>query len=113
MFPLVLVFLSVSNFNIVVFTVKYPCGKVFVKRKKRSIILPADNINGTSDQDVPPTNETSLEEDFVTTTESPTVRPGNETSGKTPYVHTRIVGGDECLLGECPWQVNLVSVLCM
>lgn len=108
-----LVFLSISNFNILVFTVKYPCGKVLVKRNKRSVILPADNSNVTSDQDGPPTNGTSLEEDIVTTTESPTVRPGNETSGKTPYVDTRIVGGNECRLGECPWQVNLVFVFCV
>lgn len=108
-----LVFLSVSDFNILVFTVKYPCGKVFVKRKKRSVILPDDNSNVTSNQDGPPTNGTSLEAAIVTTTESTTVRPGNGTSSKTPYVDTRIVGGDECLLGECPWQVNLVFVLCM
>ncbi|XP_010085785.1 PREDICTED: coagulation factor X-like, partial [Pterocles gutturalis] len=108
-------------------SVKYPCGRVFVKRKKRSVILSADNSNVTSDEDilragnssvtshedVPPTNGTSLEEDIVTTTESPTARPGNGTSSKTPYVITRIVGGDECLLGECPWQVNLVFVRCM
>lgn len=105
--------LSFSNFNIFSFTVKYPCGKVFVERKKRSVILPTDNGSIASDQDVSPTNGASLEEDFVTTTESPTLRPGNETSGKTPYVDTRIVGGDECRLGECPWQVNLVFVLCV
>ncbi|XP_055657122.1 coagulation factor X [Falco peregrinus] len=90
-------------------SVKYPCGKVFVKRKKRSVILPADNSNATSDQDVPPTNATSLEEDIVTTTESPTLGPGNETSSQSPYVITRIVGGDECLLGECPWQAVLLN----
>uniref|UniRef100_A0A8C3JT36 coagulation factor Xa n=1 Tax=Calidris pygmaea TaxID=425635 RepID=A0A8C3JT36_9CHAR len=90
-------------------TVKYPCGKVVVKRKKRSTILPADNGNVTSDQDGPLTNETSLEEDIVTTTESPTVLPGRETSSKTPYVDTRIVGGNECRLGECPWQAVLLN----
>lgn len=108
-----LVFLSIFNCNILVFTEKYPCGKVLVKRKKRSVILPADNSNVTSDQDGPLTNGTSLEEDIVTTTESPTVLPGNGTSSKTPYVDTRIVGGNECRLGECPWQVNLVLVLCV
>ncbi|KAM9245436.1 coagulation factor X-like [Leptosomus discolor] len=90
-------------------SVKYPCGRVFVKRKKRSVVLPADNSNVTSDQDVPPTNGRTLEEYIVTTTESPTVRPGNGTSGKTPYVNTRIVGGDDCLLGECPWQAVLLN----
>ncbi|GAB0179010.1 coagulation factor X [Grus japonensis] len=90
-------------------SVKYPCGKVFVKRKKRSVILPDDNSDVTSDQDGPLTSGTSLEEDIVTTTESPTPRPGNETSSKTPYVITRIVGGDECHLGECPWQAVLLN----
>ncbi|KAM9594156.1 coagulation factor X [Morphnus guianensis] len=90
-------------------SVKYPCGKVFVKRKKRSVILPDDKSNVTSNQDGPPTNGTSLEAAIVTTTESPTVRPGNGTSSKTPYVNTRIVGGDECLLGECPWQAVLLN----
>ncbi|KAM9301056.1 coagulation factor X-like [Morus bassanus] len=89
-------------------SVKYPCGKVYVKRKKRSVILPADNSNVTSDQDGPPTNGTTLE-DIVTTTETPTLQPGNETSSKSPYVITRIVGGDECRLGECPWQAVLLN----
>ncbi|KAM9020761.1 uncharacterized protein PRD47_004353 [Ara ararauna] len=90
-------------------TVKYPCGKVFVKRKKRSVILPTDNSNVTGDPDMAPTYETSLEEDIVTTTESPTPSPGNETNGDTQYVNTRIVGGDECRLGECPWQAVLLN----
>jgi len=80
---------------------------------KRSIIFPADSSNVTSDQDVPPTSGTSVEEEFVTTTESPTTRPGIRRNSKTPFVYTRIVGGDYVVLGECPWQVNLVFVLCM
>lgn len=107
------VFLSTSNFNILVFTVKYPCGKIFVKREKRSVILPTDNSNVTGDPDTARTYETSSEEDIVTTTESPTSHPGNETNSDTQYVNTRIVGGDECRLGECPWQVNVVFVLCL
>ncbi|XP_075573241.1 coagulation factor X [Pelecanus crispus] len=90
-------------------SVKYPCGKVFVKRKKRSVFLPADNSNVNSDQDGLPKNGTSLEEDILTTTESPTTRPGNGTSIKGSFVHTRIVGGDECLPGECPWQAVLLN----
>ncbi|XP_030332512.1 coagulation factor X-like [Strigops habroptila] len=90
-------------------TVKYPCGKVFVKRKKRSVVLLTDNSNVTDDPHVTPTYETSLEEDIVTTTESPTLRPGSETNSNTQYVNTRIVGGDECLLGECPWQAVLLN----
>ncbi|XP_010138303.1 PREDICTED: coagulation factor X, partial [Buceros rhinoceros silvestris] len=91
-------------------SVKYPCGRVLVTRKKRSLILPTDsNSNATSDQDVLPTNGTCLEEDIVTTTESPTPRPGNGTSNRSPYVDTRIVGGEECRLGECPWQAVLLN----
>lgn len=105
-FPLSLVFLSIFNFSILLFTVKYPCGKVSVVRKKRSVLFPADHSNVTSDQEDPPPYEMSTEENFVITTESPTPPPDNRTRSKTPYVDTRIVGGDECLPGQCPWQVN-------
>lgn len=104
-FPLMLVFFSI-NCGILLFTVKYPCGKIFVARKRRSVLSPADYSNGTSNQEDPPVNETSTEEDFAITTESPTPPPDNRTSRKNPYVNTRIVGGDECPLGQCPWQVN-------
>lgn len=107
-----LMLLSISNSYILDFTVKYPCGRVFVKRKKRSVISPPDNSSVTSDEDVPSINGTVLEEDIVTTTESPTISPANEARDKNPHVITRIVGGDECRLGECPWQVKLVFVLC-
>ncbi|XP_068036311.1 coagulation factor X-like [Anomalospiza imberbis] len=90
-------------------TVKYPCGKVSVARKKRSVLSPTDHSSGTSDQEDPPANETSAEEDFAITTESPTPLPDNRTSSKTPYVNTRIVGGDECLPGQCPWQAVLLN----
>ncbi|XP_010223633.1 PREDICTED: coagulation factor X-like [Tinamus guttatus] len=90
-------------------SVKFPCGKVFVKRKKRSVISPADNSNATGTEVVSPTNGTILEEDIVATTESPTVQPRNQTSIQSPNVITRIVGGDECLLGECPWQAVLIN----
>ncbi|XP_042666614.1 coagulation factor X [Centrocercus urophasianus] len=90
--------------------VKYPCGKVLVKRTKRSIVLPTNSsTNATSDQDVPSMNETSLEEDFATTTESPTPPPRNRSRMTDPNVDTRIVGGDECKLGECPWQAVLIN----
>lgn len=75
-------------------------------RKKRSVLSPADYSNGTSDQADPPANETSTEEYFAFTTESPTSPPNNRTGRKTPYVDTRIVGGDECPPGHCPWQVS-------
>nr|XP_005022007.2 coagulation factor X [Anas platyrhynchos] len=91
-------------------SVQYPCGKVFVKRKKRSVILPTESSNVTSEQDGLFPNGTSLEEEeIVTTTESPTLPPRNGSSIKTPYVDTRIVGGDECHLGECPWQAVLIN----
>uniref|UniRef100_A0A8C3TGB9 coagulation factor Xa n=2 Tax=Catharus ustulatus TaxID=91951 RepID=A0A8C3TGB9_CATUS len=89
--------------------VKYPCGKIFVPRNKRSVLSPADYSNGTSDQGDPPANETSTEEYFAITTESPTLPPNNRTSSKTPYVDTRIVGGDDCLPGQCPWQAVLLD----
>lgn len=113
--PLPCIFQSFfSNCSILVFTVKYPCGKVLVKRTKRSIVLPTNSsTNATSDQDVPSMNETSLEEDFATTTESPTPPPRNRSRMTDPNVDTRIVGGDECKLGECPWQVSLMRVILM
>lgn len=90
--------------------VKYPCGKVLMKRIKRSVILPTNsNTNATSDQDVPSTNESILEEVFTTTTESPTPPPRNGSSITDPNVDTRIVGGDECRPGECPWQAVLIN----
>ncbi|XP_058689952.1 coagulation factor X-like isoform X1 [Poecile atricapillus] len=90
-------------------TVKYPCGKVFVARQKRSVLSPADFSNETSDQEMTSANETSAEEGFAITTESPTAPPDNRTSSKTPYVDTRIVGGDECPPGQCPWQAVLLD----
>ncbi|XP_015498383.1 coagulation factor X isoform X1 [Parus major] len=90
-------------------TVKYPCGKVLVSRQKRSVLSPADYSNGTSDQEMTSANETSTEEGFAITTESPTAPPDNRTSSKTPYVDTRIVGGDECPPGQCPWQAVLLD----
>uniref|UniRef100_U3JP32 coagulation factor Xa n=1 Tax=Ficedula albicollis TaxID=59894 RepID=U3JP32_FICAL len=93
-------------------TVKYPCGKVFLVRNKRSVLSPADYSNETSDEGDPPANETSAEEIFAVTTESPTPPPDNRTSSKTPYVDTRIVGGDECRPGQCPWQVSGGGCFC-
>ncbi|XP_071287227.1 coagulation factor X-like, partial [Agelaius tricolor] len=90
-------------------TVKYPCGKVSVARKKRSFLLPTDHSRGMSDEEDPPPYEMTTEENFVITTESPTPPPDNRTSSKNPYVNTRIVGGDECLLGQCPWQAVLLN----
>ncbi|XP_058678752.1 coagulation factor X [Ammospiza caudacuta] len=98
-------------------TVKYPCGKVSVVRKKRSVLSPTDQGNVTSDQEDPPPYEMTTEENFVITTEenfvitteSPTPPPDNRTRSKTPYVDTRIVGGDQCLPGQCPWQAVLLN----
>uniref|UniRef100_A0A8C0U5T1 Coagulation factor Xa n=1 Tax=Cyanistes caeruleus TaxID=156563 RepID=A0A8C0U5T1_CYACU len=90
-------------------TVKFPCGKVFVARQKRSVLSPADYNNGTSDEEMTFANGTSAEEGFAITTESPTPPPDNRTSSKTPYVDTRIVGGDECPPGQCPWQAVLID----
>ncbi|XP_071427269.1 coagulation factor X-like [Pithys albifrons albifrons] len=89
--------------------VKYPCGKVVVRRKKRSTLLHTDYSNVMSDQEGPATNEMSTEDDIVITTASPNPQTGNRTSSKNPYVQTRIVGGDECHLGECPWQAVLLN----
>uniref|UniRef100_A0A8C3TLI3 Uncharacterized protein n=1 Tax=Catharus ustulatus TaxID=91951 RepID=A0A8C3TLI3_CATUS len=89
--------------------VKYPCGKIFVPRNKRSVLSPADYSNGTSDQGDPPANEMRAEEYFAITTESPTPPPNNRTSSRNPYVSTRIAGGDDCLPGQCPWQAVLLD----
>uniref|UniRef100_A0A8C3SWS1 coagulation factor Xa n=1 Tax=Chelydra serpentina TaxID=8475 RepID=A0A8C3SWS1_CHESE len=78
-------------------TEPFPCGKVYVKRKKRSVISHKNITSITDSPDLHLQNETK----------APT-RPENEpkTNG-SPNPHTRIVGGDDCLPGECPWQVNM------
>ncbi|XP_006272540.1 coagulation factor X isoform X1 [Alligator mississippiensis] len=98
-------------------TVPYPCGRVYIKKvSRRSVISFHHNISDiTSDQDgkSPELNNSyvTFEENITAFTESPTHHPLNETDGKggDPEVDTRIVGGDDCRPGECPWQALLLN----
>uniref|UniRef100_A0A7M4FGA1 coagulation factor Xa n=1 Tax=Crocodylus porosus TaxID=8502 RepID=A0A7M4FGA1_CROPO len=95
--------------------VPFPCGRVYIKKvSRRSVISVHHNIsNITSNQDgkSPELNKSyvTFEENITPFTESPTHHPLNETDGMggDPEVDIRIVGGDDCRPGECPWQVNI------
>uniref|UniRef100_A0A8C8RY19 coagulation factor Xa n=1 Tax=Pelusios castaneus TaxID=367368 RepID=A0A8C8RY19_9SAUR len=102
-------------------TEPFPCGKIQVKRKKRSV----DSFDkSTSEHDGKPSelfnnNGKSLES-ITSTTDGPNLHPqngtkapkGTENDPKTnmsPNLNVRIVGGNDCKLGECPWQALLIN----
>ncbi|TFK09355.1 troponin I, fast skeletal muscle [Platysternon megacephalum] len=105
-------------------TEPFPCGKVYVRRKKRSVISFGNSSSVTSEQDsklnelynnngTSHKNITSITDSSDLHLQNETKAPARtETDPKTnvsPNPHTRIVGGDDCLPGECPWQALLIN----
>ncbi|XP_012860542.1 coagulation factor X [Echinops telfairi] len=87
-------------------TEPFPCGKRTLARRKRSL-AEAD------DSETPPENST-LEEDYqydFPPTENPLpLLDNNQTHPEeNDRDFVRIVGGNECKPGECPWQALLVN----
>ncbi|XP_074820008.1 coagulation factor X isoform X2 [Natator depressus] len=102
----------------------FPCGKVYVKRKKRSVISFGNSSSVTSEQDGNPnelySNNGTSHRNITSIADSPDHLLQNETKAPnrtendpktnvSPNPHTRIVGGNDCLPGECPWQALLIN----
>ncbi|CAM2096484.1 unnamed protein product [Caretta caretta] len=105
-------------------TEPFPCGKVYVKRKKRSVISFGNSSSVTSEQDGNPnelySNNGTSHRNITSIADSPDLLLQNETKAPnrtendpktnvSPNPHTRIVGGNDCLPGECPWQALLIN----
>ncbi|KAH1185534.1 hypothetical protein KIL84_018283 [Mauremys mutica] len=105
-------------------TEPFPCGKVYVKRKKRSVGSFGNSSSVTSEQDGKLNelynNNGTSHKNITRITDSPDLHLQNETKAPdrketdpktnvSPNPHTRIVGGDDCLPGECPWQALLIN----
>lgn len=85
-------------------TAPFPCGKVTTGRRKRSVAPDTSNSE-------PDPEDFLSDEDIPSPTESPSELLNlNETEpeGNSRNV-TRIVGGQECKDGECPWQALLIN----
>ncbi|XP_006139007.2 coagulation factor X [Pelodiscus sinensis] len=103
-------------------TEPFPCGKVYLKRKKRSVISFGNHSSVTNEQDGKPNelskNKETSHKDIANTTASPDVHLQNEIKAPnktendpkiSPNPNVRIVGGKDCLPGECPWQALLLN----
>ncbi|XP_074846784.1 coagulation factor X [Carettochelys insculpta] len=102
-------------------TEPFPCGKVYVKRNKRSVISlgisgseqdgkPNELYvnNGTSHKNV--TNVTdSLNVHLQNEAEAPNTTENAHIPKGSPKHQVRIVGGEDCWPGECPWQALLLN----
>ncbi|XP_039329279.1 coagulation factor X [Saimiri boliviensis] len=88
-------------------TVPYPCGKLTLERRKRSVAQATNSSGETPDSITSPPHNTS----DLDPTENPFDLLGfNQTQpeGEDNDV-VRIVGGRECKDGECPWQALLIN----
>lgn len=85
-------------------TAPFPCGKTNKGRAKRSVVLNTSNSE-------PDPEDLILDADILYPTESPSELLNlNKTEPERNRDNViRIVGGQECKRGECPWQALLFS----
>lgn len=102
---------SVNCLNVDVFTDPYPCGQTKTIKTKRE----ADFYGGTYDG----IDDGMFLDDFqnfsipILQPHPPNEALPNKTEDNSDSnPDTRVVGGSECSLGQCPWQVN-VFVMCL
>uniref|UniRef100_A0A452H7L2 Coagulation factor X n=1 Tax=Gopherus agassizii TaxID=38772 RepID=A0A452H7L2_9SAUR len=69
------------------------------------------NNNGTNHKNITSITD-SPDLHLQNETKAPDRKETDPKTNVSPNPHTRIVGGDDCLPGECPWQVNMY-VLCL